>query len=94
MKKVVNIWSFILSIICLLLFFIVSFLIPVREPFIGTHPLNLILYLTLITFILGLIGFLGIQDWKGMARSAATIVITIGLSLFLTAVIFFGGLLS
>jgi hypothetical protein len=94
MKKVVNKWSFNLSIICLFLFFIVSFLIPTREPIMGTHPLNLILYLTLITLVLGLIGFLGIQDRKGMARSAATIVITLGLSLVLVAVLFFGSLLS
>jgi hypothetical protein len=94
MKKVVNIWSFNLSIICLFLFFLFSFLIPIREPVMGTHPLNLILYLTLITLVLGLIGLLGIQDWKGMARSAATIVITLGLSLVLAAVLFFGSLLS
>jgi peptidoglycan/LPS O-acetylase OafA/YrhL len=93
-EKVVNKLSFNLSIICLFLFLIVSFLIPIREPVMGHHPLNLILYLTLITFVLGLIGFLGIQDWKGMARSAATIVITLGLSLVLAAVLFFGSLLS
>lgn len=62
MKKI-NIWSFILSIICILLFFIVSFSGPIDYSLMGTHPLNLVLYITLITFVLGVLGFSGIQDW-------------------------------
>lgn len=94
MKKKFNIWSFILSIICILLFFIVSFSGPIDYSIMGTHPLNLVLYITLLTFVLGILGFLGIQNWKGLARSVTTIILTMGLSAFLTFVIFVGKLLS
>ncbi|KHF40510.1 hypothetical protein [Halalkalibacter okhensis] len=94
MIKKINIWSFILSIICILLFFIVSFSGPIDYSIMGNHPLNLVLYITLITFVLGVLGFSGIQDWKGMARSLTTIILTLGLSVFLTFVVFFGNLLS
>jgi hypothetical protein len=94
MKNKINIGSFILTIICILLFFIVSFSGSIDNSIMGTHPLNLVLYITMITLILGILGFSGIQDWKGMARSITTIVLTLGLSAFLTFVIFFGNLLS
>ncbi|NYF26470.1 hypothetical protein [Sporosarcina sp. JAI121] len=94
MKKKINLWSFILSIICILLFFIFSFSGPIDYSIMGTHPLNLVLYITLITFVLGLLGFSGVQDWKGMTRSITTVIITLGLSAFLAVVIFFGSLLS
>lgn len=94
MKKKFNIWSFILSIICILLFFIVSFSGPIDYSIMGTHPLNLVLYITLLTFVLGILGFSGIQNWKGLARSVTTIILTMGLSAFLTFVIFVGKLLS
>lgn len=94
MKKKINLWSLILSIICILLFFIVSFSGPIDYSIMGTHPLNLVLYITLITFVLGLLGFSGVQDWKGMTRSITTVIITLGLSAFLAVVIFFGSFLS
>ncbi|TQR14769.1 hypothetical protein [Psychrobacillus vulpis] len=94
MMKKINIVSFILSIICILLFLLVSFSGLIDYSIIGTHPLNLVLYITLLTLILGVLGFSGIHDWKGMARSVTTIIITLGLSAFLTFVIFFGSLLS
>ncbi|MCT8140257.1 hypothetical protein H1D32_22680 [Anaerobacillus sp. CMMVII] len=94
MKKKINIWSFISSIICILLFLIVSFSGQIDYSLMGTHPLNLVLYITLITFILGGFGFSGIEDWKGIARSITTIILTLGLSTVLTCVIFFGNFLS
>lgn len=77
-----------------MLFFIFSFSGPIDYSIMGTHPLNLVLYITLITFVLGLLGFSGVQDWKGMTRSITTVIITLGLSAFLAVVIFFGSLLS
>jgi hypothetical protein len=94
MKNKINIWSFISSIVCILLFVIVSFSSLIDYSIMGTHALNLVLYITLITLVLGVLGFSGIQDWRGMARSVATIILTLGLSAFLTFVIFFGNLLS
>ncbi|MDX5476202.1 MAG: hypothetical protein LPK00_11770 [Bacillaceae bacterium] len=89
-----NIWSFVLSIICVVLFFIVSFSGVFNNYVMGIHPLNLVLYITLITLMLGVLGFGGIQDWKGMARSVTTMILTLGLSLFLSFVLFFGNLIS
>ena len=94
MKKKINLWSFILSIICILLFFTVSFSGPIDYAIIGVHPLNLVLYITLTTFVLGIVGFSGIQNWIGMTRSVTTVIITFGLSAFLAFVLFFGSLLS
>ncbi|GAB3056361.1 hypothetical protein GCM10027286_20000 [Virgibacillus ainsalahensis] len=94
MKRKINIWSFILSIICILLFVIVSFSRLIEFSVLGTHPLNLVLYITLITLVLGVFGFSGIQDWQGMARSVTTVIITLGLSSLLVFVIFFGSFLS
>ncbi|WML44538.1 hypothetical protein [Neobacillus sp. PS3-40] len=94
MKKKMNIWSFISSIICILLFVMVSFSGPIDYFIMGIHPLNLVLYITLITLFLGILGFSGIRDWKAMARSVTTIIITLGLSAFLAFIIFLGNLLS
>ncbi|WP_035668603.1 hypothetical protein [Halalkalibacter akibai] len=93
MKKKINIWAFICSIICIVLFFLVSLSGPIDYSILGTHPLNLVLYITLIIFFFGVLGFSGIEGWRGMARSVATIILTLGLSVFLTFVIFFGNLL-
>jgi len=94
MEQKINLWSFFLSIICILLFFVVSLSGPINYSIMGTHPLNLVLYITLTTFVLGILGFSGIQDWKGMTRSITTVIITLGLSTFLAIVLFFGSLLS
>lgn len=87
-EEKINIGSFILSIICILLFLLVSFSGLIDYSVMGTHPLALVLYITLLTLILGVLGFSGIHDWKGMARSVTTLIITSGLSAFLTFVIF------
>ncbi|MER1986657.1 MAG: hypothetical protein ABS948_12270 [Solibacillus sp.] len=94
MMKKVNIWAFILSIICILLLFLDSFWRPIAFSTFGIHPLNLLLYMTLITFLLGIIGLTGIKGWIGMTRSVMTIILTLGLSAFLAIVIFFGSILS
>lgn len=83
-----NIWSFVLSIICVVLFWIVSFSGIFNNSVMGTHPLNLVLYITLITLVLGVLGFGGIQDWKGMARSVTTVTLTLGLTALLAFVLF------
>lgn len=94
MQIKINIWSFISSIVCILLFVLVSFSGPIDYTIMGTHPLNLVLYITLITLVFGVVGFLGIRDWIGMARSVITIFLTLGLSAILSFVIFFGNLLN
>lgn len=88
MKKQLNIWSF------NLVFFIVSSTGPIDYTILGTHPLILLLYVALLTFVIGLIGLAGMEDWRGMARSFSTIILSLGLSAFLAIIIFFGKLLS
>lgn len=94
MDQKINLWSWILSIICILLFFKVSLSGPIDYSIMDIHPLNVVLYITLVTFILGIVGFSGIRDWKGMTRSITTVIITLGLSTFLAIILFFGNLLS
>ncbi|MRG85981.1 hypothetical protein [Salinibacillus xinjiangensis] len=93
MQEKVNFWSFILSIIC-----IVLFLIPLSGWFansiMGIHSLTIVLIFTLSTFLLGVYGFLGVKDWKGMARSVTTIVLTLSLSVFLGFILFVGSMMS
>lgn len=91
MQKI-NIWSLVLSIICIVLFFIVSFSGIFNNSIMGTHPLYLVLYITLVTLVLGVIGFGGIQDWRGMARSVTTVTITLVLLVCLAFVLFIGSL--
>ncbi len=93
MKKF-NIWSFVLSIICVVLFYLVSFSGFRINSIFGAHPLHILLYLTLITFVFGLIGFSGVRDWKSIVRSLSTVILTLGLSLVLIVIIFFGSLLT
>lgn len=94
MSKKFNLWSFILSLICLLLFYLTSFSGKIGNSILGIHPLKIVLCITLITLVIGAIGFPGAHDWKSMLRSVTTLIITFGLSAFLTFIIFFGSLLS
>ena len=82
MKLKINLWSFIFSFICVALFFIA---VSSRETvetltnLFHTHPLNIVLAISFITFIFGLIGFSASTNWKLLLRSFSTVVITLGL---------------
>lgn len=90
--KNINLWSFIISLICISLLVVTAFL-PILNIF-GVHPLKVLLVVTLMNLCLGAIGFAGIRDWKTMLRSIITLVITLGLSIILSYVIFVGSLLT
>jgi hypothetical protein len=94
MTKKINLWSFIFTIIWVLLFFIVSSTGPIDYSILGFHPFMLLLSVTLLTLVVGVMGLADMEDWRGMARSFSTIVLTLGLSTFLAIIIFFGDLLS
>ncbi|MEK4485641.1 hypothetical protein MHH81_08550 [Psychrobacillus sp. FSL H8-0484] len=97
MKSNINLWSFILSLFCIPVFFIVKSSANFISGFsknIGTHPLNIVLGFTLLTFVLGVIGLKDAKEWKARARSLFTIIFTIGFSGILIVIIFFGSLLS
>ncbi len=97
MIKKINLWSFILSMVCFLLFFVFSSVLYLKEMIIiwtGIHPLILILYITLIVFLLGVIGIFGVSNGKTAIRSLITILLSLGLSIILAFIIFFGKLLN
>lgn len=97
MKLTINIWSFILSLTCIPVCFIAissENFIGVFTRIIGTHPLNIVLGITLIAFVLGLIGLKDVREWKAMARSMFTIIFTMGFSVVLVFILFFGSLLN
>lgn len=89
-----NIWSFIFSIISVLLFFLYSICGPIDYSLWVIHPLQLLLYFTWTIFMFGLLGFAGVENGKGMARSVITIILTLGLSIILAIIIFVGRLFS
>ena len=94
MQEKINIWSFICSFICVLLFLIVSFSGWFSNSIIGIHPLTIVLFISLVTFLAGVFGFSGIRDWKGMTRSLFTIIISLSLAVFLSGILLFGSLLN
>ena len=94
MTRQLNYWSFILSTSWVLLFLIISLSGAIPYMILGIHPHVLLLIASLLTLFLGLIGFSGMKDWRSMARSFATIFLTLGLSAILAFIIFFGELAS
>ena len=97
MKITINLLSFILSLSSIPLFFIAlssAIFITNFTHFLGTHPLNIVLGITIIAFFLGVLGLKDIREWKAMARSIFTIIFTMGFSGVLIFIIFFGRLLS
>lgn len=97
MKITINLCSFILSLFCISAFLIATSsanFISVFSKTIGTHPLHIVLGITLITFVLGVIGLKDVREWKAMARSVFTITFTIGFSGVLIFILFIGNLLN
>ena len=88
----INVWSFIISLFCIPLFFIATFY--VNDFILGIHPLNIVLTITIITFVLGVLGFKDVNNWKALARSIVTICLTITFSALLLFIIITGNLLS
>jgi len=94
MGKALNLWSFIFSLFCVSLFFMVSFT-PLHKMFsssTGINPLDVILYLTLVALLIGVMGFQGIHNWKSVLRSVLTVILSVGLLIILVYIIFIGKL--
>lgn len=56
------------------------------------HPLKLLFYLTLILLLFGIIGFLGIRDWKSAFRSIFTVGFSLVIFFFLTYILYVGNI--
>lgn len=88
----VNLWAFVGSIVCIVLFWIAGFsqVKSLIAQGIGVNPWYIILFGSLITLVLGLLGFAGGDNWFAHLRSIGTLIIASGLSVFSIAVIVLG----
>jgi hypothetical protein len=86
--KKLNLWSFLLAVVCLLVFlysfYSSLFLFNVWS---AAPPPFIILCLTVLAFIMGLIGFKGIAGKLSVFRSLFTMIISIGLSIILALIV-------
>ena len=87
-----NVWSFIVSVFCIPLFFISTFYM--KQHIFGIHPLTILLSMTLITFVLGVLGLKDVNNWKALVRSIVTICFTIIFSALFIFILVMGNLLS
>jgi len=97
MKVKINFYSFIFSLLCILLFFIVTASPIVLNFTLNTfqiHPLYIVLSFCIITLILGFIGLSAATNWKLLLRGFLSIIITILESVIIIAILFLGSLLS
>ncbi|MFC7747525.1 hypothetical protein [Lentibacillus kimchii] len=94
MQEKLNLWTFVSSIICIILFLLVSFSGWFGTSVMGVHPLAPILIITLLTFLFSVFGLSGIKDLKGLARGTSTILLTISLSVLLSYILLIGKLFS
>jgi hypothetical protein len=92
--SILNRWSFYLSFICIVSIILMS-TNTVKDRFLrwfGIHPLELLFYFSLLVFILGIVGFIGAKDWRGVIRSVFTVGFTLVITVFLAYIIFVGHL--
>lgn len=92
--SIFNRWSFYLSFVCVVGMILLS-TNSMNDHFFewfGIHPLELLFYFCLVVFLLGLIGFSGVKDWKGALRSIFTVGFTLVITTFLAYIIFVGHL--
>ena len=85
MTKAINLWSFVFSLLCVCLTFITF-----------AHPslLRLNFYIAIVIFLVGIIGFFGIHNWKSAVRSVLTIILSTVLIIMTGWIIFVGNLFS
>lgn len=91
-----NRWSFYFSFICMALCLFFSFK-SIKDRFlmwVGIHPLDFLLYFTIIVLLAGMIGFLGINNWKSAIRSIFTVGFSLVLTVFLAYIKFVGHLVE
>jgi len=85
MTKAINLWSFVFSLLCVCLTFITF-----------DHPslLSLNFYVAIVVFLVGIIGFFGVHNWKSALRSVLTIILSAVLIIVTGLIIFVGNLFS
>ena len=94
LQEKINVWSFVFSLLCLGFCLLISFTGLTSSVFSTINSFEFLLVLSLVTFLAAVIGLYGIKNWKGLVRSIAAIIITVGLSVFSSVILFYGSLLG
>ncbi len=87
MREKLNLWSFFLSIICLVSYLTMPYWIEIyRHIHMISVPdaFNIVYILSLTTLILGIIGLTGKKNLKSVSRGIVTILITFSITGFLS----------
>ncbi|MEK3975112.1 MULTISPECIES: hypothetical protein [unclassified Psychrobacillus] len=97
MRVNVNLFSFIIALISVILFLVLTssnYWIDLSMQTLGWHPLFIVLGLTLATFVLAVVGFKDIKGWAAMTRGIITLAVSTGLSIIAIFILFIGKLMS
>lgn len=92
-----NLVSCLLSLCCILLFFITSSSDNFIHFFVSNfnfHPLYFVLLLTILAFFLALLGMKDVRNGFHMMRSIVTIILTLTLSGMICFILFIGKLFN
>ncbi len=94
LEKTLNFFSFICTLLCLLIFLLCSFspVHKVLENLIRVNPFNILFYLVFATLLVSIIGLTGINNRTSAIRSIFTLAINIVLIVALLFIILIGGL--
>lgn len=93
-QKRINTGAFILSVCCVGLFLVLAFVPRKMELVFHLHPLIITLWLAVLTFFFGLIGFSGVTNGKRFVMSIVTVLITFILSALLLFILAVGEIMS
>jgi hypothetical protein len=85
MTQMINLWSFIFSLLC-------TFLTAIA--FAHHSLLSLNFYVAIVIFLVGIIGFFEINNWKSAVRSVLTVILSATLIIITGFIIFIGNLFS
>lgn len=89
-----NLWSFILSLGCILLFFLSGSMKELFDTYLHFHPLLLTLLLSIACFYLSLVGMKNVKNLTTLLRGILTMVITLIVMISISFILLFGTLLS
>lgn len=83
MVRVINLWSFIFSLLCTVLFFA-----TLQYPLL----LSLDFYGTVVILLMSVVSFYGILNWTSALRSVLTVVLSVALIIVTRYIMFVGDL--
>jgi hypothetical protein len=94
MGKHLNFYSFFLCFAGLFLFYLTRFTGIFKYIRMGVHPLILVFVLSVISFILGVFGFLSIRDSKSYLLSLLSLILSFSLLVLILSILLIGKFLS